>query len=265
MGKIFGLLACIGTAALVSGCVKAPQGKNFNSEIRDGNGGIERETVQLDRMLLEDEPVVAEKLTCVKREESQKISEAAEAAAITTEIIADVQNTNVLNAQCSGKDVLTEGRVYEASGSVIVTGPTVAATIFAVEVESDRTCAKIKSESSVADVSQTQNKSVLVLEADGDIQLPVSNSLKLNNSINVGEGKNLIKVKYFKCDSFVERIGVAGAASQICEKKTLVAEKELVLNVAIKKNVIEGVRTEEGCPKKEEVPAGEKPKTDGQV
>lgn len=260
MGKIFGLLACIGTAALVSGCVKAPGIKNFNVEKRDGDTTIERETDLLNKTLLEGDEMTVEKLSCVKREETQKISAEAEAAAITTEITVDVQDINVVNAQCAGKDVLTKGRASEASGLVIVTGPAVASTIFAVEVESDRTCAKISSDTSVVDVTQATDKTALVLEADGDIQLPISNSLKLKKSINVMSGKNLIKVKYFKCDSFVERVGVDGVVSQLCEKKTLAAEKELVLNVTISENVIGVVGTEEGCPKKEE----EKTKTDGQ-
>lgn len=255
MGKIFGLLACIGTAAMVSGCVKPSQAKNYAAEMQGGNDNqIERQADDLNKPLTDVESPVAERLTCVKREASQKISEAAEAAAVTTEIVADVQDTNVVNAQCNGKDILTEGRVYEASGSVIVTGPQVTEPIVTVEVESDRTCAKLESYTSVADVTQAQDKTVLVLEADGDIQLPISNSLKLNNSINVAEGKNLLKVKYFKCIGWIEGFPQGGTPVQACAKTELVAEKEIVLNVAIKKNVIEGVRTEEGCPKKEEAP-----------
>ncbi len=264
MGKFFGLLACIGTAALVSGCVKPSQAKNYTAEMQDGGSRIERESDELNKTLVEAEEPKADKLTCVKREASQKISEAAEAAAVSTEIVADVQNTNVVNAQCNGKDVLTEGRVYEASGSVVVTGPQVAEQIYAVEVESDRTCAKLESNSSVADVAQAQDKTILVLEADGDIQLPISNSLKLNNTINVADGKNLLKVKYFKCDETVLQVSAEGS-QQVCVKKSVVAEKEFVLNVVVKQNVIDGVRTEEGCPKKEEIPTDVKPKTDDQV
>lgn len=249
MGKIYGLLACIGTVAVVSGCAKAPQTKkNYAAETRATFEKLEAETQEIMKPLLEAEKKLQELQICRTKEADQKISEAAEANAVALALTAKVQDTTYIN--CEGKD-LNVGQIQdESQGSVVITGPSVAKPITSVEISSDRTCAKLESDKVVADVKQTPDVPSLVVEADGDVKVPVSNSnLKLGIAMNITEGKNLLKLKYFSCTESIEGFGADGTISQVCTKKELVAEKEVVLNVTITKEVVEGNRRIEKCDK----------------
>src|SRR5688500_11115757 len=141
MGKFFGLLAGIGTAGLVSGCLALPNGASALSKFR---AGIQQEEVERKEMVsnFEEQAKIlsenlAENATCRKKEEDQKISEAAELNAVSAALVAEEQDTT--HVECDGKETNVGVIVYPTEGSVVVTGPQVAKVITSVEVESDRT------------------------------------------------------------------------------------------------------------------------------
>ena len=259
MGKFFGLLACIGTAALVSGCSNPQNGSAVLGKFQ--NQMDQQQDVERTEMIegAEDKPAEINEnrtnATCLKNEADQKISEAAELNAVSAALVAEEQET--VHTACDGKETNVGLIIYPTETAVVITGPQVTSIITSVEVSSDRTCAKIESESKVADVNQAVEGKDLILEADGDVRLNLTNSnLK---GMTVAEGKNLLKIKYFECAESTSTTSADGSVAVQCVKKNLLAEKEVVVNAALTKQLIDGVRKINNCEK----PA-DKPKTDGQ-
>lgn len=259
MGKIFVLLACIGTAAMISGCSNPQNGSAALSKLRADMQQQEKVEPN-DRIdnIKADAKVADEKLsnaTCRKNEADQKISEAAERDAVAATLVAEEQET--VYVDCDGKEQNPGIIVYPTESTVVIRGPSISKTITSIAVESDRTCSKIQSDTKVADVEQATAVKDLVLEADGDVKLVVSNSNIIG--ITLAEGKNLLKLKYFECADSTTLRNADGSVTVTCTKKNLLAEKQVVVNAAITKQTVEGVRKEDRCEK-----PVEKPKTGDQ-
>lgn len=258
MGKFFGLLACIGTAAMVLGCSNPQGGTAALAKLRAGMDQQEVERSEITEGAEERLQEITERLsngTCRKAEADQKISEDAELKAVSKNLVAEEQDTT--HVFCDGKEINVGFITYRTETAVVIAGPQVATVITSVEVESDRTCAKLESETKVADVEQDTENKGLILEADGDVRLPISNSNLVG--MTVAEGKNLLKLKYFECAETKSTVHSDGSTTIDCIKKNLLDEKEVVLNVTITKERIEGVRKLDKCEK----PA-DKPKTGDQ-
>lgn len=258
MGKFFGLVACIGTLAVTSGCVKPSETKSYENrqlqqkiELEQSNREFQQTVERIKNIQTSPEFTkiindLKSQMVCNTKEADQKISTEAEANTVAVALAANVQDTTYVN--CEGKEINAGQIVDEAQSSVVVTGPSVPQVITSVEITSERTCAKLESSDVFADVTQVPDSTILAVEADGDVKIPVStSSLKLGIAMNVAEGKNLLKLKYFNCVETKDVTNEDGTVTKVCGKSELVAEKEVVLNTTLTKQVAEGVRKIDLC------------------
>lgn len=241
MGKIFGVVICLVTVAAVVGCSQ-PKHKSRTEVAQIDRVGHQVETPA-------ERAMKSTGLACIKEEAEQKIPAELESKAIALELKPEVQETAYID--CDNKATNVGPIVYEAQGSVLIPAPEAKEEIVEVQIESVRTCTKLDSFGLVTNLNQTGPR---VLEpvflAKGNLKIPVTTSSRQNNSeLNVVEGKNLLKIKYFSCDEFEETTAPGGAPLKICAKKGLAAEQNVVLNVTSNKQKVEGTRNITRCDK----------------
>lgn len=237
MGKFFGVVACVVTTAALIGCSKSSSGNKFPSL----NGQADQKAKQTASRADVKESVKTQ--LCNKKETAQKISDAATANNVDVVLAPTSQQT--VFVMCDGKEN-DGGVIINAADTIVaIPGATASEPVTIAEIESSRTCAKMK----ITSATVLDQNAPSTVQANGDLSLKVSTNVQDASGLNVAAGKNLLKIKYSKCTETSQITAADGTTSSVCTKSEVLAEKEVVLTVAINTQLRDGVNKVDKCEK----------------
>lgn len=242
MSKFFSLMCALSTIAMLSGC---------------GRGKV----VIPSPAKMDVEPSLKDLMTCSKKESEQTFSKKALSHRI---LIQDkVVNKDIETVDCNGKVVSrAHGPVSSVIKTVTIRAPrNLTDTVDYIEITNQRTCTVLQvgavEDEALQDIYVLPNGKKLKLpltstqaSTTGEIKLVITDqAFRLFNQLNVRDGENAVQIRYFrKCFAYEKNRALDEVPK--CTDGDLIATKDLVIDLDVKRPEADGVKKISQCDRK---------------
>lgn len=169
-------------------------------------------------------------MTCNEAESTQDFSKQSADKFVLLEGTIETQQTQFIDCKKQTKDGGVLDLNWLENGVFIGPEQTLTEKAAAIEVENTRTCVKFKVEMSESEEAAKKVVRGSILYPDGTAYIYYSSSeIKIATVLNVGEGKNLINIRYLRADGSV------------------ISSQEFAIDAKISRILKEGVRQVDTC------------------